>query len=462
MHKVWDTGRSHLIETITRLKDFWSTLVKPLYFKFTENPHFYALCVGVLAQEFLLSKSDVSKEFSAVVKDLLDPNKKFIHKWSTYLIEVSRRVKTVREVDRFGNVALNFHLQLIHSWKIFVNYGQMHVPDFFKDSELRMIIAETCLDGLLAHFTVMTEQPCINFWSELYIICMKEWSADSFKNVKEMFHKIGLAITNLNADYKYMDEIAKQCILSAASMLLSKFKDFANENPTAVHEILQPLGRVFRYEFYALSDDARITCKGEVEELPSSYSTWLLILSIINKVLTLEHIGQHRYWFAESRFLDNVLCSVGPFVQCPKALPYAKFAIKTLIIYSKSPFVYDFLRADKSYFFKETMPPVEYVHPPLKLSAVMREWWVTYAEIFKLINYLIFKLGNAIREDILCFLNFHDDAIISVLDLTRITAEPAALNLICCVLMFLNNMLAWKGRWIITKEHYFTWTVVSK
>lgn len=445
------------MQKITELKNFWPTLVKPLYHNLVGDSKFYGCIFGILAHEFLYSKNNLSEEFSNVIRELLDVKKDFMKKWSVYLINISSTIMASSSTDQFDDVSYTGDIFVLYTWKLFISYGQMFAVEFFTDPNLRTIITDTCLDALLAHFDVMAQLPCIKFWSELYALCMSEWSADSFNAIPELFSKTRQVLSALIIDYGVINPSSKQAILTATAILMKKFTSYANSNPEIIHDILEPLGHIVQYEFNQLVDDL----SRENNDVPNSLPNWLLTLSVVNKILLLKNVSKHAYWFEESGFLKKVLWCVGPFVQSPKTLPFAKFVMKSLIIYSQSPFANDLLRIDKSSFFKETVPPTEYVHPPLKNILIMREWWITYAELIKLINFLILKFCYALTTDVLAFIHFHDDTLIACLELARLTADPAALNLICCVLMLCNNMLLWRGRWIANKENYFARTVVT-
>lgn len=451
----------HLIAKITELENFWATLVKPLHHELVADPKFYALIVGILSQEFLLSKDKVSEEFTEVIKKLLDVNGSFAAKWPAYLVKISSTIDGVADFDQYDVAAFTGDVLLLYAWKLFVSYGQMFCPQFFEAPRLRRTIVDTCLEALLSHFRATAVMACVRFWSELYTTCLSAWPADSFSSVAKMFSKMQQILSHLTVDYKVMVPSPKQAILTSVALMLKKFSGFAEENAEAIDDLLEPLGKIVRFEFHALADDIEIARTAEREDMPPSVSSWLLILSIANKVLLLKTAARHAYWFEECGFLAKVMWCVGPLIQSPNTLPFAKFAMKSLIIYSQSPFSHGLLRVNKNNFFKETAPPLEYVHPPLKTPRIMREWWVTYAEIIKLVNFLVLKFRYAITADILAFVNFHDDTIIATLELARLTADPAALNLICGVLMFCNNMLHWRGRWITNKENYFGRTVVS-
>lgn len=459
IHKVWDTGNTPLIEKIVELKNFWPTLVKPLHHQLIAEPKYYGYIFGILAQEFFISRDGLSEAFVNVIQDLLATKNDFLQRWCAYLVKISSTITTSKDIDQFDSVSYTGEIFVLYAWKLFVNYGQLFARELFQDDKLRMIITENCLAALLSHFEVIAQLPCIKFWSELYATCLNEWSSNNLDNVADLFIKMQKVLRALTVDYKTIDASSKQAILTSVAIMLKKLDHYANGNSSAIRDILEPLGTIVRYEFYEVVD--AVTTAYKSDEIPDSLSTWLLILSIANKVLLLRNTKDHWYWFEEVGFLKKVLWCVGPFLQSPKTLPLAKFALKSLIIYSQSPFAYGLLRSDKNNFFKETVPPIEYVQPPLKAPLLMREWWVTYAEIIKLMNFLIMKFRNAVSSDVFTFLNFHDDTIIATLELARLTADPAALNLICCVLMFCNNMLMWRGRWMTNKENYFVRTVVS-
>lgn len=451
----------HLIEKVTELKGFWQTLVKPLYHELVGDPKFYGYIIGILAHEFLYSRNNLSEEFSEVIRQLLDVEKGFMKEWSKYLISISDTIKASKSIDQFDNVSYSGDIFVLYAWKLFISYGQLFASDFFKDAKLRTIIADTCLDALLAHFKVMVELPCIKFWSEIYALCMSEWPAESFTSVPQLFSKTQQILKAVIVDYREINTSSKQAILTATAILLKKFKSYADENAEAIQEILDPFGNIVRHEFIRLVADIEVAYTREPDNMPESLSIWLLTLSVINKILLLKNVSQYACWFEGSGFIKKVFWCIGPFVQSPNTLPFAKFAMKSLLIYVQSPFAINLLKINKGDFFKETVPPTEYVRPPLKNTLVMREWWITYAELMKFMNTLIIKFCYAVTTDVLAFVNFHDDTIISCLDLARITADPAALNLICCILMFCNNMLFWRGRWIVNKENYFARTVVS-
>lgn len=461
IHKVWDTGSRHLIQKITDLKNFWSSLVKPLYHELVADPKFYGYIFGILAEEILISKNKLNDDFCKVVRELFNAKNGFIEKWSEYLVNISMTITASTDIDQFDSVDYTGDIFVLYTWRLFIIYSQLLAPEFLKDPHLRMTITDACLDALLCHFKVLAEVPCIKIWSELYATCLSNWSIDSFTNVADLFTKTQKILCTLTVDYKNINASSKQAMLTAVAIMLKKFKNYAVANPTAVRDILDPLAKVMRYEFHELADHMQIAYKKEKDDMPDSVSTWLLVLSIANKVLLLENANEHYYWFEETSFLRKVLWCVGPFVQSPKTLPFAKFAMKSLIVYAQSSLASGLLQIDKSNFYKETVPPTEYVYPPLKIPLIMREWWFTYAEILKLMNFLIMKFSTTMTADVLTFVNFHDDTIIATLELARLTADPAALNLICCILMFCNNMLKWRGRWITNKENYFGRTVVG-
>lgn len=461
IHKVWDVGSVHLIEKVTEIEKFWPTLLKPLYYELEGDSKFYGYIFGILAHEFLYSRDKYSEEFKDAIRELLDVKSGFMKNWSVYLVKISNTIKHSKSTDQFEDVTYTGDIFVLYTWKLFVTYGQMFAADFFLNPELRTIIADTCLDALLAHFSTMVELPCIKFWSELYALTLNAWPAESFMAVPEFFVKTGKVLGALAVDYKTMNSSAKQAILTATAILIKKFNKYANEHPEAVQDILDPLGSIIRYEFHELADDMEVAYTREINNMPESLSNWLLTLSVVNKVLLLKSVGKHAHWFESTGFIKKVVWCIGPFIQSPKTLPFAKFAMKSLITYGQSPFVNNLLSMNKGTFFKETVPPTEYVYPPLKNLQLMREWWITYSELIKFMNFLIMKFCYAFTADVLTFINFHDDTIIACLELPRITADPAALNLVCCVMMFCNSMLPWRGRWMVNKDSYFQRTVVG-
>lgn len=462
IHKVWDIGGTHLIQHVKKLGNFWSTLTKPLYHEIVDEPQFYGYVFGILGREFLYSKNNLSVDFKNVVRDLLDVKKGFMQKWSEYLVKVTSTVKNSKTIDMFENVSYGGDIFVIYTWKLFISYGQMFAKDLFQDAKLRAIITETCLDAILAHFKKMGELLCIKLWTELYALTLSEWPAESFTTiVPQLFTKTRQVLTAMTIDYNGVEPSAKEAILSATANLFKKFKSYTEENEQVVREILDPLAAITEHEFKQLGIDMHEAYNREPDNMPDSVTNFLLIQSVVNKVLWLKNVDRYGYWFLTSDFIKKTMWCVGPFLKSPKTLQFAKYALKTLQFYVESPFAIDLLAINKSGFFQDTVPPVEYVYPPLEDAQLMREWWSIYVEIIDFMNALILKFDRAVADDVLAFLHFHDDTIIASLELIVLTADPGALNLICSLLMFCNNMLLWRSRWCSYKDDYFLKTVVS-
>lgn len=462
IHKVWDVGGTHLIEHVKNLNNFWSTLTKPLYQDIAHDPNFYGCIFGILGKELLYSKNNVSSDFLQVVRDLLDVKKGFMQRWSEYLVKVTSKIKNSKIIDEFEIVTYGGDIFMIYAWKLFINNAMMFASDLFHDYKLRKIITVTCLDAILAQFQTMGELVCIKFWTELYDITMHEWSAESFTPiVPQLFTKTQQVLTAMTNNFNGVEASAKVAILTATSNLLSNFADYCEENYQIILEILAPLTVFVEYEFTQFGAEINEAYNRETDNMPNAVKTWMLIQSLVNRILSMESVEKYASWFTASDFIKKTLWCIGPLLKSPKTLSFVKYPLKTLLLYMETPFSKGILSIDMRTFYEETAPPMECFRPPSGNTELIREWWLIYAEIIDFINGLITEYGDTVCEEMFAFLYFHDETVIAGLELIKTTADTCALNLVCSLLRFCNNFLFWKRRWIMYKHNYYFRTVVS-
>lgn len=362
IHKLWDCQKSGLIQDIINLEEFWSILADPIFYPIKLDNKLYGLIFGIFSIELHKNKENVSERFLAVTKKYLDVNENHLKRWRYHLVVTSGPVNLIMDTDQFNQHIIPSELYLLNSWKTFIMLSIQYSPDFYKDERIRSLIAEMCLDALLSHFCAPDEIRIIRIWSDIYLFCINRWYSTKYENAKSLFMKLTSVLEQLVNYYEIVDNHCKETILAATSKSIVILKDTMNENSTLVDKFLAPLGKILDVEYCNL--DLRKSSKMEegTVETPDRLLSWILVLSIGNNLLTLKNIEAHNLWFDSYQFLHRVLSCIGPFIKLGNALPVAKVAVQTLIIYIQSPLAKMFLNIPLHSFYDEILPPADYIN----------------------------------------------------------------------------------------------------
>lgn len=369
IHKLWDSHKAGLIQNVVNLQQFWSILADPVFHDIKLDNKLYGLIFGIFSMEFHDKKRNASENFLYVLKTFLDPNEKHLIVWRNHLVAISEPSNTVTESDRFNQHITPSELYLLNSWRSFLMLSVEYAPDFYEDDRIKESVMEMCLDALLCHFSAPSEMRVIRVWSEIYLFCISRWADVRWEIPKNLLVKLTDVLEQLINYYLIVDDRCRETILAASSKTVLSLRDFMNRNPALVDKFLAPLGKILDVEYKSLHlnrDDnkiegVRVPVRTRIE-VPKQLVNWVLVLSIGNNLLTLENIETHSMWFDSYQFLHRTLSCIGPFIRSGSALPVAKIAVQTLIIYIQSPLAKLFLTVPLHSFYDEIIPPVKYIN----------------------------------------------------------------------------------------------------
>lgn len=192
IHRLWDSHKSGLIQDVINLDEFWSILADPIFHDIKLDNKLYGLIFGIFSIELHENGKNVSKKLLTVIKKYLDVNENHLKRWRDHLVLTSRPVNLIMETDQFNQHIIPSELYLLSSWKSFIMFSIQYAPDFYKNEKIRSLIAETCLDALLSHFSAPDEIRIIRIWSDIYLFCINQWynTETKYDNAENLLIKL--------------------------------------------------------------------------------------------------------------------------------------------------------------------------------------------------------------------------------------------------------------------------------
>lgn len=340
IHKLWDNHKVALVKDMVDFEEFWMILANPIFHRIKLDNKLYGMIFGILSLEILHKQDKVSREFKDVLTRFFDLKTNHLKKWMSHLTFISESQNLQINVDQFNKYVASPELYLLNAWKAFIVLTNKHLPSFFDEPEVRALISETCLDGLIHHLSSPEDLRVSKIWSEIFLMCLKRWNNQDLTNIGQLFTKFTNVLELVLKYYTFVDGHCKQTVLASASRIILCFDEFLSENSSLVQAFLAPLGKIIDIEYESLEvtpGDSSVSY-----EVPPHLINWVLVLSIGNNLLLLEDIEAHSMWFDSFEFLKRTMACIGLFMKNTNTVPVARIAVQSLIAYARSPLAKDF------------------------------------------------------------------------------------------------------------------------
>ncbi|KRT79930.1 hypothetical protein AMK59_7094, partial [Oryctes borbonicus] len=433
-HTLWMYRKDILILQLTQAEKFWLTLTDPLFRDFQLSNKTYSQIFNILTLELYKSKGENEK-----IKSILD---KFFEKGTKYAsVWCEHIISSLNE----NHLEVRGHT-LLRAWKHFIMTIVITYPNCFKDVDLRRLLAESCVNGLIEHFSQPDDIRILGNCADLYLFLTKRKWDDKFKVDRQILLSLTKAFKYLGKYYEYVSSTFRETMLSIASQTIEDLKDFVAASHGVVEGFLYAIGDIFDKEYQRIVNE---DVKSTSDKL---YNEWLLLLILGKKLIEMNFVKTHQAWFTLMQFGGKVMSSIGLFTGNPKLFPVAKIGIQCLINYAQAGMIEEFVSMDFEAFFDSTRPPKKYIFIECinfqeAFPWYYEEWWQTYTGIIQLMTMLLEYMHKFRINVFFTFVTIHDDIIRNVLKLPRVTAEKAALQLTSDCLHFIYRLLPWRQEW---------------
>lgn len=433
-HTLWMYRKDILVQHLTQGEKFWLTLTDPLFRELKLSNKTYAQIFNILTLELYRSKGE-NERIRSILDKFFAKDGKYAEIWCNHII--SSLDETYLE--------LHGHT-LLRAWKNFLMMIVLNYPSCLESIELQKLITESCIEGLIRHFTQPDDIRILMNSADLYLYLTKRWPNENYRNHAHLVASLTKVFNHVGKYYEHINSAFKETMLSIAIQTVTNLRKLLLSSHGLVEKFLYSIADIFDKEYHRIiSEDVKSTTD-------KTYNEWLLLLIFGNKLIIKGFGATHPAWFSFIKFLSRVMVSTGLFTGNPKLFPVAKIAMQCLINYAQTTMYKDFLSMDFEAFFDSTRPPkifmsIDAINCQDALPWYFEQWWLTYTGVIQLMTLLLNYLHKFNLNTFFSFVSIHEDVIQNVLKLPSVIAEKTALGLTADCLNFIFRLLTWRQEW---------------
>lgn len=477
-HSLWKNNMQQLAEKLLSKKDFWPSILNPLFGNLKPQIRVYSQLFNMIGLE--LYRIDEPKNIDENLKKTLDqflkPNVFF--NWVDNILEIPN------EMDIVTDDAPDWLCRLQSFKDLFVivlrrkdRHG-MEVP-----KESLQYLAEQCLKQLTERLNYTDDMRPFIILSELYLSLLfsyKHAHNASVLNDEAILPCINLLLGQLASSYREMHLRAKESILAIVFRSIDLFGNALSRNTEITMSFVESIIRILCIELLETETElkAKLKTGGNVHSDKKTLS-FNLSLNIFKKIVKdfnddinfqrIEDLLQAERVF--NRILSCLYVTLP--LHCVRKLTTEM--LDMLIALANSRFSIQLLYCELDYYlWMKLLPPKELIHatyavppatttnPPSNPNAWQsHEWWPIYSLGIQLVHNILHSHGHLFVKEAISFAGVHEEFLMDSLLLAKHALNETPIRLIKNALEFVGELIPFEKQWRLEHQQSMINLMVS-
>lgn len=489
-HSLWKHNMQSLVHSLSKNKEFWMTLCKPLFSELQKKLRVYTQLLNIIAMELFNSAPECCEELRHIIERFF--SEEYFPKWLQFIGDLPLEPWCRPENQELMSLDdMPEWLLRLQSFKSFIlilfrkqQPGIIQIP--IKQLKL---LSKHCLRLLVERSTYTSDLRPLIVISELYILVLLHYKHSYTETIEEnrcMMKQLSEFITNISLCYVDLPMRAKEATLTViikCSDILSEeiihdsqiSLSFLNAIVYIICSELENLENCVRYKDRIRMSIERngndehaahdVIGKDDVDDSATLHrnlpmKALILCMNLLKTVVSIYHHESPSNWnlpFVTNKVFQRLLSCTNIILQLCDKQELSIELLDVLIIFARSNFNTEFLHCDvPEFLWLRLLPPKDLLqneYNNVRKATVtentwtVQKWWPIYARGIELITILLQEHPHYFLKDILQFVGIHEEYLIDSLLLCKQSLEPMAINLIRCTATFLANLVEYEKDW---------------
>lgn len=476
-HSLWKNSLQQLVEKLLSRKDFWPSILNPLFGNLKPQIRVYSQLFNMIGLE--LYRITESKNIDASLKKTLDrflePNVFF--NWVNNVLEIPTEMDIVSDDTPVWLCRLQSFKDL---FVIILRRKDRHGIEVPKES--LQYFAEQCLKQLNQRLNYTDDMRPFIILAELYLSLLfsyKHALNTSVLNDETILPSINRLLDQLAISYREMHIRAKESILAITFRSIDLFANSLSKNSEITMNFVKSIIQVLCYELMETETEfkAKLKAGGKVQTDKKTLS-FILSLNIFKVLLKdsnddvnfqrIEHLLQAE------RVFNRILSCLHVTLPLHCARKLSTEMLDMLLAFANSRFSSQLLYCELDYYlWMKLLPPKELIQGPYPVSVTTtnpppnpitwqsHEWWPIYSLGIQLVHNLLHSHGHLFTKEAIAFAGVHEEFLMDSMLLAKHALNETPIRLIKNALEFVSELIPFEKQWRLEHQQSMINLMVS-
>lgn len=478
-HSLWKNNMQQLVEKLLIEKDFWPSILNPLFGTIKPQIRVYSQLFNMIGLE--LYRIGEPKNIDLHLKKTLDRFLKsnVFFKWVDNVLDIPN------EMDILTDDTPDWLCRLQSFKDLFViilrrkdRHG-VEVPD-----ESLQYFAEQCLQRLTERLNYTDDMRPFIILADLYLSLLfscKETLNISVLNSATILRSVSLLLNQLAASYREMHIRAKESILAIAFRSIDLFVNNSSKNSEIIG-FVEPVVQILCLELRETETDLKMKMKtsgGKVQTDKRTLS-FILSLNIFKMILNDFHYETHfkrcEQILQAERVFNRILSCLHVTLPLHCVRKLSTEMLDILIAFANSRFSNQLLYCELDYYlWMKLLPPKELIQAPYTVPVnptnatptnhpitwQSHEWWPIYSLGIQLVHNLLQCHGHLFTKEAIAFAGVHEEFLMDSMLLSKHALNETPMRLIKNALEFVCELIPYEKQWRLEHQQSMINLMVS-
>lgn len=462
-HSLWKNNMQQLVEKLLNKKDFWPSILNPLFGRIKPKIRVYSQLFNMIGLELfrITEPKNIDDNLKKTLDEFLKP--KVFFTWVDNVLDIPN------EMDVVTDDAPDWLCRLQCFKDIFViilrrkeRHG-VEVP-----SESLQYFAEQCLKRLTERLNYTDDMRPFIILAELFLSLLfsYKYTLDaSVLNDEAILPSINLLIKQLAISYREMHIRAKESILAITFRSIDLFPNSLKQNPDIIMNFLESAIQVLCLELMETETELKAKMKTCGTKVHIERRTLPFVLSLnILKVLLKDFHDDANFRRIESllqaeRVFNRILSCLHVALPLHSMRKLSMEMLDMLIAFANSRFSAQLLYCELDYYlWMKLLPPKELIQssavPVSATNAPLNpvcwqshEWWPIYSLGIQLVHNLLQAHGQLFTKEAIAFAGVHEEFLMDSMLLSKHALNQTPIRLIKNALELVSELIPYEKQW---------------
>lgn len=461
-HSLWKNNMQTLVDKLVDGKDFWSSILNPLFGHIQPNVRVYSQLFNMIGLELyrLVEAKGINADFAKTLDRFLE--KDVFFDWVDSVLTIPHTMETVTDdtpdwLCRLQSFKDLFIIILRREHRHGVKMPSASL-EYFTDQCLQRLTERIHSNDDFRPFIVL---------SELYLFLLlshkHKYKASTAGDVA-ILRKIADLLHELSVSYGEMHSRARDSILATAFHAINLFRDELNANPNITINFVESIVLILGYELSVT--ETAFKAKTKPIESERKNLSFIMAMNTLNTLLSnfdgnqssiLDHLQA-------SQMMYRILSCLHATLPLSSARKLSTVMLDILNVFAASR-VYSqlLLHCDLAdYLWLKLLPPKELANTDGNTGSWQsNEFWPIYRRGIQLICHMLRQHGLLFASEAISFVGVHEVFLMDSILLAKSALDSSPLELTESALELVDELIKYEKQWRLEHQQSMINLMVS-
>lgn len=466
-HSLWKNNMQSLVEPLLDDKNFWTSIMQPLFVDINPNSTIYSQCFNMLGLELyrIHDPKTIPESLRETLKRLL--SKPVFITW----------VKEILIVKTDGYSAPDEWLSRIQCFKdlLVIVLRRKSRHGIQVNDDCLTYLANKCLERLVQMSSDISDLRPFIILSELYQTLLLSFDHKYTTTVTEDRVYLGHVtqlLNSLSMTYGEIHNRAKDSILAIALKTINLFSKELVDGSDVTLSFAQSISEIIAVEITATENALKAAKKAATPDgsQPTEFKRLSFVLcfnifkTYLNNIEDQKCIPQFKAYITSNCVLSRLLSCLHLSLSMHSARRLSYEMLDLLVTLARGPFSNNLLNCDIDYYlWLNLLPPKELLQDtylitqtsssakPLKYINTVtwqpQDWWPIYTKGVQLVTNMLQKHGHLFVKNAVKFVGVHEEYLMDSILLAKYSLDDTAMQLIKSATELVCDLIQYEKFW---------------